>query len=146
MNTFSVVISLKNAAGTIEEPLKSCLSITDDIIIYDNGSTDDTEKIVGKYPVKLIRGEWKGFGPTKNNANSHAIHDWILSLDADESPDEELKQSLKELDLSNDNSVYEFNFKTFLGNRWVRFGEWGIDRHIRLFNRKKVKWNNALVH
>src|SRR4030095_597506 len=42
--------------------------------------------------------------------------------------------------------VYEFGFKNFLGNKWLRFGEWGNDKHIRLFNRKQVKWNDAAVH
>ncbi|HJS54837.1 MAG TPA: hypothetical protein VJ765_09845, partial [Chitinophagaceae bacterium] len=33
-----------------------------------------------------------------------------------------------------------------IGKKWLRFGEWGDDKHTRLFNRIKVKWNNAEVH
>ena len=28
----------------------------------------------------------------------------------------------------------------------IKHGEWGSDRHIRLFNRKTVQWNTAAVH
>ena len=42
--------------------------------------------------------------------------------------------------------VYSMRFKNFFGDRWVRFGEWGFDKHIRLFNRKHVRWNDAEVH
>src|SRR5204862_5773213 len=85
-------------------------------------------------------------GKTKNKANALAKYDWILSLDADEAIDEELKKSLLSLDLSNEMKVYEIRFKNFLGGKWLRFGEWGNDKHIRLFNRKKVQWNDADVH
>jgi len=47
---------------------------------------------------------------------------------------------------ADDKTVYKFRFKNFLGNKWLRFGEWGNDKHIRLFNRKHIKWNEAEVH
>ena len=33
-----------------------------------------------------------------------------------------------------------------MGDKWLRYGEWGDDKHIRLFNRKKINWNDADVH
>jgi hypothetical protein len=42
--------------------------------------------------------------------------------------------------------VFEIKFKNFFGDTYLRFGEWGRDRHIRLFNREKVNWNEAIVH
>ena len=146
MQRLSIVISEKNAAETIATPLESFKGLTDDIIVYDNGSTDNTSQVVQSYQARFINGEWKGFGETKNDANDHAKYDWVLSLDADESIDERLKKELLQLKLDDDKNVYEFNFKTFLGNKWVRYGEWGVDRHIRLFNRQQVKWDKALVH
>ena len=75
-----------------------------------------------------------------------AKYNWILSLDADEAIDEELKENLLGLDLADEMKVYEFRFKNFLGSKWLRFGEWGNDKHIRLFNRTQVHWNDAEVH
>lgn len=120
--------------------------LTDDIVIYDNGSTDNTREVVEKFPVHYFRGPWKGFGPTKNEADDLARYDWILSLDADEAIDEELKRNLLALNLGDEKTVYKLKFRNFLGDKWIRHGEWGNDTHIRLFNRKTVRWNDATVH
>jgi len=146
MQKLSVVIACRNGAHVIGETITSFSGLTDDILIYDNGSNDGTQQIVTQTGARLIEGNWEGFGRTKNKANALAKYDWILSLDADEAIDEELKYNLLLLDLADDLKVYEFRFKNFLGNKWLRFGEWGNDKHIRLFNRKKVKWNDAEVH
>src|SRR6185436_12350464 len=143
MQKLSVVIVCRNGAKVIEETIKSFSGLTDDVLIYDNGSTDGTQAIVKKTGAKLFEGDWEGFGKTKNKANALAKYDWILSLDADEAIDEELKKNLLGLDLSDEIRVYEARFKNFLGNKWLRFGEWGNDKHTRLFNRQKVKWDDA---
>jgi hypothetical protein len=93
-----------------------------------------------------VQGPWEGFGKTKNKANSFAKYDWILGLDADEIPDEEMKIVLAGLNEVDETTVFKFRFKNFLGTQWIRYGEWGYDKHIRLFNRKQVKWNEAEVH
>ena len=146
MQKLSVVIVCKNAASVIAETIKSFDGLTDDVLVYDNGSVDGTQEIVKNRGAKLFEGSWEGFGKTKNKANALAKNDWILSLDADEAIDEELKENLLGLDLADEMNVYEFRFKNFLGSKWLRFGEWGNDKHIRLFNRTKVQWNDAEVH
>jgi glycosyltransferase involved in cell wall biosynthesis len=146
MQRLSVVIVCKNGAKVIGETIKSFSGLTDDILIYDNGSTDATKDIVKQSNARLVEGIWEGFGKTKNKANALAKYDWILSLDADEAIDEELKENMLRQDLTDEKNVFEFKFKNFLGNKWLRFGEWGNDQHIRLFNRKKIKWNDADVH
>jgi len=146
MQQLSVVIICKNEADVIAETLQSFSGLTDDIIVFDNGSTDSTQQSVKRFPVHFHAGQWEGFGHTKNKANLLAKYDWILSLDADEAIDEELKNNLLRLDLNNDKTVYELRFKNFLGDKWLRFGEWGKDKHIRLFNRRWVGWNDAVVH
>lgn len=146
MAGISVVIVCKNESAVIARTLESLQGLTDDIILYDNGSTDDTAAVARRFPVQWHTGSWEGFGATKNKAIALARYDWILSLDADEAIDEKLKQALQAADLSRPNQVFDLNFKTFLGNKEVRHGEWGGDHHIRLFNRSLVRWNDAAVH
>src|SRR6188768_537061 len=146
MQRLSVVIVCKNGAKVIGETIKSFSSLTDDILVYDNGSTDGTKEIVKQSSARLVEGNWEGFGKTKNKANAMAKYDWILSLDADEAIDEELKENLLKQGLTDEMKVFEFKFKNFLGDKWLRYGEWGDDKHIRLFNRMKIKWNDADVH
>jgi len=146
MQRISVVIVCKDEEEEIGRTLQSLQGLTDDIVVLDNGSTDNTKTIVRASGARLIEESWEGFGKTKNKATRFAKYDWILNLDADEAIDEELKNSLLTLDLQNENDVFEIRFKNFFGDTYLRFGEWGGDKHIRLFNRKKVNWNEAVVH
>ncbi|HEX5653520.1 MAG TPA: glycosyltransferase family 2 protein [Chitinophagaceae bacterium] len=146
MSEFSVVIVCKNEAENIGRTLESLQGLTDDIVVYDNGSTDGTQVIVHRYGVRLQEGAWEGFGKTKQKATALARHDWILSLDADEAIDDELKQSLLAWRPVNDLIVYDLSFRNYLGTVYLKYGEWGGDHHIRLFNRNRVNFDQAPVH
>jgi glycosyltransferase involved in cell wall biosynthesis len=146
MQPISVVIICKNEAAVIGATLQSLQGLTDDVIVYDNGSTDNTTEIARQFNVNVHQGSWEGFGKTKAKANKLAKHDWILSLDADERIDEELKRSLLAIEPDSESTVYDLRFKNYLGNKLLKHGEWGYDWHIRLFNRKAVHWNTEAVH
>ena len=120
MQQLSVVIICKNGASVIGETIKSFSGLTDDVLIYDNGSTDGTQEIVRQTGAKLYEGKWEGFGKTKNKANALAKYDWIFSLDADESIDEKLKKNLLQVDLADEMKIYDFRFKNFLGNMGMK--------------------------
>ncbi|MFM6924222.1 MAG: glycosyltransferase family 2 protein [Ferruginibacter sp.] len=141
-----MVIITKNEAHIIANTLQSLQAVTNDIVIVDSGSTDDTVNICKKFNATVIETDWSGYGINKNKGIEAAKHDWILSLDADEAIDADLQQSLIQLSSANEDEVFDIRFKNFFCNKWIRFGEWGFDWHIRLFNRKKVKWNNVTVH
>lgn len=143
---FSVVIICKNEKGNIERVLQSLVEVTDDIVVYDSGSTDGTLEVLQQFPVRVVEGPWMGFGKTKRHAVSMAYRNWVLCLDADEALDAALQQSLKNLHFEGDRIVYRLRFKNLLGEKHLRWGEWGGDRHIRLFNRTVVNWNEAIIH
>ena len=142
----SAVIITKNEAHIIGKTLQSLKGITDDIIIVDSGSTDNTLAVCRQFNTTIIEPGWNGYGPNKNKGITAAKHDWILNLDADEVIDETARQSLLALLLMNNNEVFEFRYKNFFLNKWIKHGEWGTDKHIRLFNRTVIKWNEAAVH
>ena len=142
----SVVIITNNEAHIIANTLQSLQAVTSDIVVVDSGSTDETVAICKKFLANVIETGWAGYGINKNMGIEAAKNDWILSLDADEAIDDQLQQSLLQLTLANDEEVFNLRFKNFFCNKWIRFGEWGFDWHIRLFNRKRVHWNNVAVH
>ena len=142
----SAVIITKNEAHIIGKTLQSLQGITDDIIIVDSGSTDNTLDVCRQFNTTIIEPGWNGYGLNKNKGITAAKHDWILNLDADEVIDETARQSLLALLLMNNNEVFEFQYKNFFLNKWIKHGEWGTDKHIRLFNRTVIKWNEAAVH
>lgn len=146
MQKLSVVIVCKNEADVIASTLESLQGLTDDIVLFDNGSEDDTIKIAERLHAKVHRGTWDGFGKTKQKATWLAKYDWILALDADEAIDAELKQVLLKLPLNDEKIIYSISRKNFLGKKYLRYGEWGSDKQIRLYNRKTTNWDDAVVH
>ncbi|MCX8019693.1 MAG: glycosyltransferase family 2 protein [Chitinophagaceae bacterium] len=143
---FSVVIVCKNEADIIGKTLEKLVPLSNDILVYDTGSTDDTLRIVSAFPVRLHRGEWEGFGKTKARALGMSRYDWVLFLDADEVPDDELQQSLQNWMPDDENTAYLVAFKNYFLNKPLRFGEWGSDQHIRLFHKGKIRWDESPVH
>ncbi len=142
----SIVIICKNEIEHIATTIKAALQISNDIVIVDTGSTDGTLDVLKNLAVKIIKSEWLGFGDTKNLGINHTINDWVVSIDADEVIDEALAISISNVNFNDSNFVYNIKFLTYLGNTAVHFGEWRGDSHIRLFNKKIIHWNNAVVH
>jgi glycosyltransferase involved in cell wall biosynthesis len=144
---FSIIVICKNEVDALATSIPVWLSVSNEVIVYDTGSVDGSQDLIKKLGATLAEGPWEGFGRTKNKASQLASHDWILSLDADETPDDALRSSLKNWAPPADNStVYNLRFRNYFSNKPLYFGEWGRDSHLRLFNRKYTKWNEALVH
>ena len=101
----SIVIPAFNAATTIGRALKSVESqirAPDEVIIVDDGSSDDTCLIVESFeaslPIILIQQQNQGAGAARNRALNVARFSHIAFLDADDEwlPDH-LRRSLEEL-------------------------------------------------
>ena len=88
MGKISVIVPLYNTEKYIEEAILSLLNQTtkiDQIIVVDDGSTDNGAEIVKKYPqVELIQKENEGLKKTLNCGLSYAMGDFIGFLDADD--------------------------------------------------------------
>lgn len=141
----SAVVLVKNSEATLEKTLTS-LSEFNDVVVYDNGSTDDSIRIAKKFTnVNLIKGEFLGFGRTKNAAASYAANDWILIIDSDEVVDEELLEILKKKELDK-NCVYRLNFRAFYKTIEVKRCGWNNQKIKRLYNKNVTSYNEKDVH
>lgn len=145
MNKFSVIILAKNVESTLQQTLLSAKKISNDIIVADSGSTDNTLKIADEQNVRVFKTEWKGFGPTRNAAAAIAENDWVFCLDADEVITGELAKTVLNSSLSN-NIIYGCKRINFLGGKKIKYGEWGKDTVYRVYNKKYSSWNNDDVH
>ena len=138
----SVVIMAKNAEETIAESLDS-LELFDEVILYLNNSTDRTEEIAKQYAnVKIVEGEFLGFGKTKNKAATYSKHDWILSLDSDEILNTNLLNEMAQLDFSNIKTVYKLKRDNyFLGKETQN-----SNVIVRIYNKKYTRVDDSIVH
>lgn len=144
-NNISTVIITKNEAENIEACVTSCSQVSEDIIIVDSHSTDDTLSIAENLGCKTILSEWQGYGHAKNLGAEKASHDWVLSIDADERLDDQMVQTLQKINLAKD-YIYGFRRLNHIGNTAITHGEWNPDIKFRLYNRNSAKWNHAKVH
>lgn len=132
----------RNVARAIES-LRCC----DEIVVVDSGSTDRTVEIAEKLGARVVDCPWLGYAAQKNYASAQASHDWILSIDADESLSEALEAEIWHIKKAGT----EFDAYTmprlaqYLG-RWILHSGWFPDRKIRLFDRRKAKWEGDYVH
>lgn len=145
IENISVVIIAKNAQNTIKEVLQSLENFSD-VVIYENGSTDDTVKIIEEfYNVNLVKGNFIGFGKTKNKAAMYSKNDWVLSLDADEVVSEEMFKNIQALTLDK-NRVYEIKRSNYYKTHKLKYCGWGEERIVRLYNKQTTAYNDSMVH
>jgi len=141
----SVTILTKNSEKYLNEVL-SALSLFDEVLIFDNGSTDGTLALAEKFSnVVIHQGIFQGFGPTHNLASSLAKHDWILSIDSDEVVTPELAEEIKHTTLSAA-CVYTFPRHNYFNGKFIKWCGWYPDRQVRLYNRTQTAFCDAQVH
>ncbi len=143
--SFSIVIVAKDAADKISRLLLSLEGLTDDVIVCDTGSTDDTISIAQSHGAKVHRMPWEGYGKSKNVATGFSKYDWILSLDSDERVDVTLHSALQNWVPANAHTIYKVQWKNFFGDQWIRYSDWTSWKN-RLFNKTMVNWDHEIAH
>ena len=76
-----------------------------------------------------------------------ASNEWVLSLDADETVTEELKEEIKNAITQNEGfNAYSVPLKTYIGDYWVQYSGWYPAGKLRLFRKSKFKYEEVSVH
>jgi glycosyltransferase involved in cell wall biosynthesis len=146
MNQLSVVIITLNEEHNIAACIRSVQAFSNDIVVVDAQSEDNTIAIASKEGARTFSIEWQGYGYSRNFGAAKARHHWILALDADERVSDELIKSIRSLDLSDEKQIFRFSRKNYIGDRLVRFGTMGADKVTRIYNRKYNSWDLSAVH
>lgn len=141
----SVCILTKNCAKTLPASLESVRSFPE-VIVLDNGSTDDTVQIARAYPnVRVFLSAFLGFGPLRNHAAHLAQSDWILALDSDEVLSPSLIEEIKKLPLDA-HRAYALPRHNYYNKKRIRGCGWGKDEVVRLYHRQMVRFSPSQVH
>jgi glycosyltransferase involved in cell wall biosynthesis len=141
----SIVIITRNEAANIGECIRSAQLLSEDIVVVDSGSTDDTVELALSAGARVLRQHWQGYGAARNRGASAARYDWILALDADERIGTDLIETLKNQSLD-PACIYRFRRRNHWQQRPIRFGAYGFDRVARLYHRGQAAWNHFAVH
>jgi glycosyltransferase involved in cell wall biosynthesis len=87
--TVAAIIPVYNGAAFVAEAIESVLAQTHPVaecIVVDDGSTDATAEVVGRFgsPVRLIRQPNAGVATARNRGAAEAGSDYVAFLDADD--------------------------------------------------------------
>lgn len=145
MPPVSVILITKNAAAHVERALRS-VAWADERIVVDSGSHDDTVARAQPLATRVETHPWSGYGVQKNHAASLARHDWVLSLDADEAITPALRTQIEALQPGPDIAAFRMPRVTWYLGRWIRSTDWYPDRAVRLYDRRRARWDDRPVH
>jgi glycosyltransferase involved in cell wall biosynthesis len=144
----SVVIITKNEEQKIAAALNSS-AWADEIVVVDSGSTDRTCEIAEQFGARVIVREWPGFSEQKQFAVDAAEYDRVFSLDADEIFSDELiaeLEALKQLPEDQLAAGYFVPRLSYYLRKPIYHGGWYPDKQLRFFDRRKGRWNGAIIH
>lgn len=154
-NSISIVIHTRNVQNGISDCIKSAQLLTNNIVIIDMESTDNTVKIAKEMGVTVFNFSYsqivepaRAFGISKSQTN------WVFLLDADERMTSELAKEIKKIIDSGvvpikigtpQNDVitnYQVPRKEILFHQhWLKYGGWWPNYQTRLINKQFfVNW------
>ena len=148
--TCTVIIHTHIEAENIGECITSAKMLTENIIVIDMESTDETLSLAKKnggqvfsFPFSHYVEPAREFGIKKANTS------WVFLLDADERMTEELAEEIVKIlksEIRNQKSYYKVPRQNIFGRqKWLRHGGWWPDHQIRLINTKYFKgWPKAI--
>lgn len=141
-----MVIIACDEADRIEAAIRS-VAFADEVVVLDSGSRDETVARARALGATVIETDWPGHVTQKNRAITHATHDWILSIDADERISEPLAASIQRALHDPADAVA---FRCARLNHWqgapLRYGGWYPDARVRLFRRDRATWGGHDPH
>lgn len=112
----TIGISSYNQQDYLPDAIESALdqTVNCEIIVCNDGSTDNSLEIAEKYPVKVINQVNKGLASARNTVIMNMKGDWFLPLDSDDilqdNAVERIEQAIKE---NPDADIIAPSFKTF---------------------------------
>jgi glycosyltransferase involved in cell wall biosynthesis len=140
----SIFVITKNEERCLSQVLQSAKELSNDLVVVDSGSTDQTESIARNHNARFIFNKWQGYGEQKRFAEDCCAHDWVLNLDADEVLSNDLIKEVKEAwVLGFDDMVgYELKVTTVYPHHDSPrfFAEY--NPVVRLYNKKNMRFRN----
>ncbi len=138
MKNISVIIHTYNEEKNIVDCIDSAQLLTEEIILVDMESTDNTVEIARSLNVSVFNFPKSNYvEPAREFGIKQASTDWVLILDADERMTKELAAEIKSVIRNSQFSNYKIPRRNIFARiKWLKHGGWWPDHQIRLINKK----------
>lgn len=141
----TVVILTKNEENNIVDVINNAKALTENILIVDSGSSDNTVALANVHGASVEFRAWDNdFSAQRNFALEHVATEWVLYLDADERLDKELCEAIKQVLKSGTRKQYSIMRKIHAFGFEYKHGIFKPDEVLRLFPTKSVHWENKV--
>lgn len=136
---FSIYILTYNEATEIAECIESAL-LSDDVIIVDSFSTDETVEIARRYPVRIVQHEFETHGKQRTwmLQEIKTKYDWVYILEADERMTPQLFAECLETVKKAERIGYYVAERVMFMGKWIRYSTQYPRYQMRLFLKNKV--------
>ncbi len=143
----SAVLIAQDEQTRIADAVASA-AFCDEVLVVDGGSRDRTGEVAAAAGARVLENRpFPGFVPQRRFAAAAARHDWLLVLDADERVTPALRQEIEALRaLEPALAGYRIPRVTHYLGREIRGTDWYPDPQLRLLDRRRAHWPDALVH
>ena len=141
----SVVIIAKDAEKFISACVSSVKTLSGDIVVVvDSRTTDATARIAAELGSRVFFRDFDNFSAQKNFADSQAVNNWILSLDADESASPGLLSAIKGLPDKPLFQAYYLLRNNKIFGKYILHSNWDPYGLIRIFDKQRCHWEGEI--
>ena len=145
MNTLSVLILTRNEEKHICDCIESCLPVADEVIVIDDGSTDQTVAIAEELGAKVVQHPFaQDWAQQRMFAIGQASCEWILFVDADERLSSDLAQEIRNVIRTDIKKSFTIQRENVFHHNKATHGVLRSDRVLRLMPRDGVTVTGAV--
>ena len=139
MEKLSTVIMTFNESAHIGRCIESVLPFSDEVLVVDSFSTDNTVQIAKELGAKVFQNKFDGYIEQRKVCIKKATYPFVFVIDADEAVNDELKFQILKTKESPKSNAYLINRLNSIGDIWVHYGGWHPDWKLRLFFKDKIE-------
>ncbi|MBD3250097.1 MAG: glycosyltransferase [Candidatus Pacebacteria bacterium] len=145
MQSITVIILAKNEQQMLENCLRT-VKWADQILVLDNGSTDETARIAEDFGARVISFSHSSFARLRNEPLKHIETDWVFYLDPDERVTPTLAKEIL-VNLETDQAdILSFNRKNICYGQVFEHGGWENDVVTRAFKKTALQEWQGDIH
>ena len=131
-------------ADRIERCLASLQGVDEIVVVMDPRTQDDTERIARRFTDRILKREFDSYSGQRQWADEQTSGDWILSVDCDEVVPRSLMEEIQTTLRAPAFQAYRIPHLDYMFGRWIRFGGWQPQYHVRLYRKGQFRWDRTI--
>ncbi len=143
----SVLVTARDEEDELPRALASVAGwAAEVVVVVDPRTRDRTREVAGEAGATVFEHAFSSSAAQCNWGVDHCRYDWVLVLDADERVSSALRDAIGRTVATPVHAAYAVRRRNLAFGRRVRFGDWGADRIVRLFDRRRARFAARAVH